>query len=452
MKIHRRVVWSEGMFMAPQHMQLLDAFHEGQLEARLAVLPGDAWGVAALEIDASALSLGELRVLRFAGVLPDGLVAQFEAEDAPPARAIKGHLTPTTQSLDVYLAAPREREGVPAYEGPGVGAARRPRWSRVTRTVQDRVAGASEVELELAEPRLELLFGDEGRGEHEVIKIAEIERNAAGGLVLSPSYIPPVLRIDASVWLTAELGKLLTLMIARQRRLAEACRQRDGASVEFMGSDVTRFLLLSAVNAKVPLLRYAVETGELSPRALYLQLIELAGALGTFSPDGALSGVAKFAYLDLRGTFGELLRQLTALLGAAAFESDLRVALERRADGTFVGKLLDERVLASKRYFLAVRAELPEAQLAEQLPRLAKVATVADIHQFVQAALPGVPVQVTYRPPAQIAVRSGVVYFALDTSHASWRSVVYERSIAIYLPPMLGGRQVEVELLVIPEG
>lgn len=452
MKINRRVVWSEGMFMAPQHMQVLDAFHEAQLDARLAALAGDAWGVAALEIDASALSLGELRLLRFAGVMPDGLVAQFEAEDAPPARAVKGHLAPTATSVDVYLAVPREREGVPGYDGPGVGAARRPRWSRVPRMVLDRVAGASEVELEVAAPRLELLFGDEGRGEHEVIKVAEVERNAAGSLVLVAGFVPPVLRVGASPWLTAELGKLLTLMVARQRRLAEACRQRDGASVEFMGSDVTRFLLLSAVNAKVPTLRYVVETGELSPRALYLQLIELAGALGTFSPEGALGQVANFSYLDLRATFGELLRQITGLLGAAAFESDLRVALERRPDGTFVGKLQDERVLASKRYYLAVRAELPEAQLAEQLPRLAKIATVADIHQFVQAALPGVPVQVTYRPPAQIAVRSGVVYFALDTSHATWRSVVYERSIAIYLPPTLGGRELAVELLVIPEG
>ena len=35
MKNPQRVVWTEGMFMAPQHMQQLDIYHERLLDRRL---------------------------------------------------------------------------------------------------------------------------------------------------------------------------------------------------------------------------------------------------------------------------------------------------------------------------------------------------------------------------------------------------------------------------------
>jgi type VI secretion system protein ImpJ len=68
----------------------------------------------------------------------------------------------------------------------------------------------------------------------------------------------------------------------------------------------------------------------------------------------------------------------------------------------------------------------------------------------MRAATRGVPLQVTHRPPAEIPVRPGVVYFLMDTSIDHWRHVLAERKVAIYAPPPFDPSQVKVELFGIP--
>src|SRR5574342_983532 len=93
MKAPRRPVWSEGMLLSPQHLQSLDRHHEALVSARVGAVSPDDWGVLSLEIDAAALAAGQVRLARFAGVLPDGLPVDLDEADgdAPPARSLAEH-------------------------------------------------------------------------------------------------------------------------------------------------------------------------------------------------------------------------------------------------------------------------------------------------------------------------------------------------------------------------
>src|SRR3954470_15771213 len=114
MTIPQRLVWSEGMFMSPQHLQALERFQESALSARLSALAPFDWGVVAVEVDPAALGAGQGRVQRFAGILPQGAPLSFEENDpeAPPPRHVAPLFPAAARSLDVYLAVPRERDGV----------------------------------------------------------------------------------------------------------------------------------------------------------------------------------------------------------------------------------------------------------------------------------------------------------------------------------------------------
>src|SRR5262245_2512230 len=116
MKAPQRVVWAEGMLVSPQHFQQQDIYHERLLDQRIAALAPYPWGVVAIDIDAGALGADQLRLTKFVGALPDGQLIAFEDGDAecPAVRAIGPHFLPTQGSLDVYLALPKEREGVPS--------------------------------------------------------------------------------------------------------------------------------------------------------------------------------------------------------------------------------------------------------------------------------------------------------------------------------------------------
>ena len=56
---NNKVIWSEGMFLQPQHFQQHDRYVERLLEGRAGPLAGHAWGFVNMEVDTGALrSLG----------------------------------------------------------------------------------------------------------------------------------------------------------------------------------------------------------------------------------------------------------------------------------------------------------------------------------------------------------------------------------------------------------
>ncbi len=85
-----RPVWSEGMLLCPQHMQQQDLYHEQNMAARLAVLTPMHWGVSGLTFDAGAIKAGQLAVMSFRGVMPDGTAIAIDATSTsrPASRPI----------------------------------------------------------------------------------------------------------------------------------------------------------------------------------------------------------------------------------------------------------------------------------------------------------------------------------------------------------------------------
>ncbi len=451
MKPLQRVVWKEGMFMSPQHLQAQDTFHETLLAARVTALQPYPWGVQHLEVDAEALRAGQFQLLSFSGILPDGVALQFEKGDgeAPPVRPISEQLRPGVKSLEVYLGIPKERDGLESYgvEGNRASAAR---FLVTEQQVADRMAVGSVVPVGFALRNTRLLFGNEPRDDFESIQIAEVTRDTLGALVLDNTFVPPCLRIDASAYLMDGLRKTLQLMLGKAQQLSDARRHRDSTTLEFTPADVTRFLQLSALNGVVPVLNHLAETGDSHPRLLYLHLLAAAGQLSTFAVDVDLLALAKFQYTRLGPTFADLFAKLAGMLVAVARDSSFSIPLEVRPGGLYVGKLDDERVSRAVQFLLAVKSEVPEQQVIEQLPRLSKIASSTEIARIVQAAAPGVPLQVNNRPPPEVAVRAGIVYFNLTMDDPYWKNALRDRSVAIYLPQPFDPSRTKIELLAIP--
>jgi type VI secretion system protein ImpJ len=457
-----RVVWSEGLLISPQHLQQADLYHERLLDRRLAALAPQTWGILSLDLDMAALQAEQLRVSRFVGILPDGLCLDFAAGDpeAPAARPIGVHFPPAQPVLEVFLAVPKERDGVPSVAAEDADcsqpaaeeAVRRTRFRAATRPVGDMTGESADMPIAFARRNVSLLFGDEARDDFDSIKIAEIARNASGALVASEAFIPSVLSISASSFLGSSVRRLLALTIAKQRQLSEERRQRDAVTVEFGTGEVTRFLQLSALNAAIPILAHAGRDGDLSPRELYLYLIQIAGQLSTLVPDADPSSLPAFKFTALRSTFEELFALLTSLLRASVREACLAVPMEVR-EGLQVGTLSDERILKCSQFVLAAQARgISEEQLARELPGRAKIASRQQLPFLLRSATRGLGLQVAHRPPAEVPVRPHVAYFLIDVAAGAehWRQVLGERSVAIYLPPPYDPAQLKLEIFAIP--
>jgi type VI secretion system protein ImpJ len=455
MKSPQRVVWSEGMLVSPQHLQQADLYHERLLNERLSALVPFAWGVAQLAVDPGALGAEQVKLTSFAGVLPDGLFLAFQGGDpeCPPARPIQGHFPPTQQALDIYIGAAKEREGVPSLSSDGAVPVDprtvRTRFRSSTRNVSDLTGGAEDMTMSYAERNVVLLFGDEARSDFDTIKIAEIVRETSGRLVVNDAYIPPVLQVEASPFIMESLRRLLGLMSAKQRQLADERRQRGPSAVEFNASDITRFLQLHTLNTAVPVLTELGRGGDMTAKSLYFFLVQIAGQMATFVADEDPSKFPPFVYTDLRSTFEEVFAKMTALLQTTARAGHIPVALEIN-QGLHVGKLTDQHVGRCQNYVLAVRTDMPEDQITQRLPGFCKIASFNQLPYILRAASPGVPLKATHRPPPEVPIRPGVVYFMLEVGSEYWKHVLEERTISIYLPAPFDPARVKLELFGIP--
>ena len=117
MKAPQRVVWSEGMLVSPQHLQQQDLYHERLLDERIAALAPYRWGVVVGRGRSRARSAPTScahALRRHPARRPAPWRSRAATPSARQARPIGAHFPPTQPSCDVYLAVPKEREGVPS--------------------------------------------------------------------------------------------------------------------------------------------------------------------------------------------------------------------------------------------------------------------------------------------------------------------------------------------------
>ena len=108
MKLLSRVVWAEGMYLAPQHFQAQNRYFEEAVHFATASLWRDAYGLAGCQLDADALRNGTVSLLHARGMFQDGLPFDIpECDPRPDPRNIVEQFLPATDSLTVALAVPR---------------------------------------------------------------------------------------------------------------------------------------------------------------------------------------------------------------------------------------------------------------------------------------------------------------------------------------------------------
>ena len=69
--MYNKVVWSEGMFLFPQHFQQQDRYFEFLIKKTLK-LSKYCWGLEKLEIDQELLALGKISLKSCYGIFQDG--------------------------------------------------------------------------------------------------------------------------------------------------------------------------------------------------------------------------------------------------------------------------------------------------------------------------------------------------------------------------------------------
>src|SRR5215475_11938124 len=110
MSVYSKVVWSEGLFLRPQHLQQQDRYFERYVETRCHALRSNSWGLTELEIERDLLAIGQFGLARAAGVFPDGTPFRMPDDTPlPPPLEIDAGI----RDQLMYLAVPLRQAGSP---------------------------------------------------------------------------------------------------------------------------------------------------------------------------------------------------------------------------------------------------------------------------------------------------------------------------------------------------
>ena len=447
MKRLQPVIWTKGTLLNPQHLQVQDRFLESNFEFQIDVLAFRPWGFSRLRIDQEALSNGVVAIGEAAGIFPDGLLFDVPASDAGPAsRALSDAFDPDQESIEVFLAVPNYRE-----LGINVSASGRDadaRFRAEYAMVRDENTGLSEKPVQVARKNLRILFEGEVQEGNSVLRVARVKRTPAGLYQLDPRHVPPLLDMAASDYLTAIARRLVEILSARSSTLAGTRRQKNQTLADFTASDIASFWLLYTINSHFPVFRHLFETSGGHPEALFSAMLALAGCLTTFSLTIHPRDLPQYDHNDLGGCFANLDEKLRLLLETVVPTNFVALPLKLTQPSIYAAALAEDKYLVNTRLYLAITAEMNQAELIAKTPYLIKVCSASHIEHLVRQALPGVPLTHVAAPPSTIPVKLAYQYFSLSQSGAAWDAVGRARNLAAYIPAEFPNVQAELIILL----
>jgi type VI secretion system protein ImpJ len=442
----QQVVWSKGTFLTPQHLQLQDRFVDDNLQFQLEAVSYRFWGFAILRIDEAKLVEGQFVLSEASGAAPDGLLFDFPLSDAPPAsRSITQFFSEQNKTLSVYLAVPEWKDaGVNVSSQPGT----KTRFHSEVRMIRDENSGLLEKPIQLARKNLRLLLEGENLEGNTVMQVAVVEKKADGTYRLSPTFVPPMIDIHGSSVLVRIVRGLVEMLGARSSLLSGTRRQKNQSLADFTASDVANIWLLYTINSNLPVFRHLFHRTRVHPEQLYTAMLSLAGALTTFSTSIHPRDLPEYKHDELGTCFLDLEQKVRILLETVVPTNFVALPLKMVRPSIYATAIDDDKYLRNTRLYLAVSAEMKDAELIAKVPQLMKVAGTGQLEDIVRRAMPGLKLMPVAAPPPEIPVKLKYKYFSLDASGAVYEGIQRARNLGVFAPAEFSGVQLELVVLL----
>lgn len=446
----QRVLWTKGVMLTPQHLQAQDRFLEELMGTRLAGLSHYPWGFGRLEIDREALASGVLSIASAEGLFADGMPFQIpRADAAPPPKPVEGAFRPDDTSVMAYLAIPEYR-----VDGHNVSTAPQDGDTRFTAEVllrRDENTGLAEKPIQVARKNFRILLERESQEGSLTLPLARVLKTSAGELELDARFIPPLLDIGASDYVTTIARRLVEILSSKSSELSGTRRQRGQSLADFGISDVANFWLLYTCNTYLPLMRHHLESRGGHPEKLFESMVALAGALTTFSSQVSHTSFPVYDHLNLTDSFTNLDELIRHLLGTVVPTNHVSLPLRAVEPSVYATAIDQDRYLAAPQIYLALHADVGRAELIERAGELIKISSHDRLDRLYKRGLPGVIMTHIPSPPSAIPVKMDHEYFLLNKTGEEWDEIALARSLAAYVPSAFPNPDLELVLILPPE-
>jgi type VI secretion system protein ImpJ len=449
MKLLSRVVWSEGMYLAPHHFQTQNRYFEDAIHFAASALWFKPYGLLETEMDAEALQNGTVAVHAARGVFADGLPFNIPGSDpAPEPRSIAELFSPTRDSHVVHLAIPQRRPDGRNFSDPAARNGDELRYVAETQVLPDEMSGRDEKPVQLGRKNFSLLLDTELSEQFSTLPLARIRRDGAGRFIYDPAFIPPVLRIAGSEALMNSLRRLCEILDEKTRTMTSGAAAAGEALADRYRRDLSSFWYLHTINSSLGALRHQLLAKKGHPEELYVDLLRLAGGLSCFALDTHPKDLPLYNHDDLSGCFDALLARIRAWLDLIIPDRCVTIALQSAAPSYWSAQVNDVRCLDKARWIFEIESRAGEAAVITQTPVLAKICSQRFIERLVRHALPGLTLTHLPVPPPEVPARVEAQYFSITRNGPCWQDIVSTHTLGVYIPDNLPEPQLAIHILL----
>ncbi|GJE07310.1 MULTISPECIES: type VI secretion system baseplate subunit TssK [Methylobacterium] len=438
-----KVVWSEGLFLRPHHLQQSDRYVEGLVESRTRHVTPYPWGFSAVEIDRDLAQQSRFGLRRAVGVMPDGTPFDIPAESPPPPPIdVPEGAGRQVLWLTLPLGSPNTRE----IEPEGTEGASRFVPANV-RLIDTASALRVEEEIEVAQPRLAYALRKTAKPGYVALPIARVVEVRDRAIVFDETFAPPVLTCASHPvvhgWIERVIGWI-------ENKLEELARYAADPTAGG-GLQSADYFILQLLNRHIPVLRHFEQSRYVHPERLYEEFLRIAGELATFTTSERRARTyPAYDHDDLETTFAPVVRDIQDFLSAQLGRRAIRLEIIERAPNAFVSTIRDRNLFRNASLVLEVAVRRPLTEIQSQFPHLFKVGPNTKMNEIVHAHLPGVPLVHLPTPPPQIRAITDHVYFLLDRQSPLWPEFSVASSIGMHFSG--DWPELELELWAVLEG
>lgn len=460
MDIQKPLFWHQGLFLQPQHFQLLDLSFQSLLAPFRHFAEPHFWGMGGIEIQKAALGMKSFNLMKANLLFPDGTFAVFPGNALIEARSFEEAWVEGGKPFTALIGL---KKWNPAGENVTV-VEKLESFSQVTtrfvttpdpEEVKDLHSGGPLGQVKRLYYLLKVFWESEKEqlGDYVLIPIAQLERMGEE-IRISNHFIPPSLTISSSEPLFNLIKEIRDQLATRSRQLEEYKSQRGVQTAEFGSRDMVYILALRSLNRYVPAFFHFTEVQQVHPWSVYGLLRQLIGELSSFSERVNVMGeledgtriLPNYDHRNLWECFSaaqELLIQLLDEITAGP-EYVIRMIY----DGTYYAAALKPAIFEGRnRFYLVLKTEEDPKGVLKSLETMAKLSSREHLPILIARALPGIGLEHLPVPPQELPRRARSIYFSVNHHSDQWALVQKGNNIALYWDN--APEDLEVELMVV---
>lgn len=432
MKKTPQVLWAEGMFLRPHHLQTAERYREEALQREIQRIQPFYFGLQSLDVAPDQLENFVFEIRDVSLKLKDGTALSSDSTLRLSPRSFKNELDKASGRMRVFVGVPVMRESAPNTFAPGEGPAGVDRrYVAENAESLDENTGSNPQPVGVRRCNGKLFFGAESQEGYECIEVAVVERSGSGRNfpVLSREFIPSLTELGASRTIQALCDGVTNRIEAKHRLLLTDVAQGRLAITSDGTSGWQAIIKLQILGSFLFLFQQLTKIPRIHPFHVYTEFARLAGELSIFDDGKVPVRIPVYDHEKLGPCFHETCRVIEALLEKIVASRFVKVDFVLRED-LLVADLLEEWLASQTEVFLAIEAEMEEKDLRGRIVTM-KLGTVRDIPVLRQRRLFGLDLELLKRTPPGLPQREDYFYFRIEKEGPYWANVVRDRNVAL---------------------